>query len=53
MDWLRKLLCQHRWKIINQVSCEETYRGTVVGHRMIYTMQCEHCGNIKSESVKS
>jgi hypothetical protein len=42
MTWLRKLLglCQHRWKIIDNVKLTEG--GKPIGTRHI--LQCEHCG---------
>ena len=49
--WLRRVLglCQHKWKIIRE---KRVYEGHETEGRLPigadFTLQCEHCGDIKT-----
>ena len=52
--WLYKIIvgnftqCSHKWEIINDTPCEwrdENTGSSKNWHK--YTLQCEHCGDIK------
>ena len=55
IDLIRKLfdLCDHKWKIIQEVTVEETDDwGDVCGRYTRYHLQCEKCGNVKTRNMK-
>jgi len=43
--------CWHKWKIIHQDVLQYNDFGSS-GTCINYTLQCEHCGNIKTKAAK-
>ena len=43
--------CWHKWKIINKVVINYDHEWSS-GTAPRYTLQCEHCGNIKTKLAK-
>lgn len=46
-------LCDHKWKIIQEIDVENSDdSGNVVETFTRYHLQCEKCGNVKTQNMK-
>lgn len=46
-----KRICKHKWKHIDTIGRTGKSNGSI-NESVIYVMQCENCGKIKSKEIK-